>query len=55
MFETFSQAEAFLRAQAIQTIDRKPSDLRVRWRHVRILADGFNSALVSEGVGFDAC
>ena len=53
MFETFSQAEAFLRAQAIQMVDLKFSDLWGRWRHVSIPAAEFNSALMSEGVGFD--
>ena len=53
MFETFSQAEAFLRAQAIQMVDLKFSDLWGRWRHVSIPAAEFNSALMTEGVGFD--
>ena len=53
MFNDFSEAQSFVRENAIAMVDLKFCDLWGRWHHVTIPAARFIPSLMEKGVGFD--
>ncbi len=53
MFETFQQAQDFMRAEGVRMVDIKWSGLRGSWQHVTLSAAAFTPELMQAGVGFD--
>ncbi|MEA3309929.1 MAG: glutamine synthetase beta-grasp domain-containing protein, partial [Chloroflexota bacterium] len=53
MFDTFEEAVIFTKAEAIEMIDLKFSDLWGRWHHVTLPVSQFTPKLMENGVGFD--
>ena len=53
MFQTFEDAQAFIRDRRIAVIDLKFCDLWGRWHHVTVPAARFTADVMEKGVGFD--
>lgn len=53
MFNSYSEAEKFIKEHQIRMVDLKFSDLAGRWHHVTISSSEFTPQLLSNGVGFD--
>ncbi|MEW6094326.1 MAG: glutamine synthetase beta-grasp domain-containing protein, partial [Chloroflexota bacterium] len=53
MFQTFEQAQKYVRDYNIEMIDLKFCDLWGRWHHLTIPASQFEHDLMEKGVGFD--
>jgi glutamine synthetase len=54
MFHNFEEASRFVADHDIKMVDLKYTDLWGRWHHVTVPASQFTTALLEEGVGFDA-
>ncbi|NLT37463.1 MAG: type I glutamate--ammonia ligase [Methanomassiliicoccus sp.] len=53
MYETFEEAQEFIKANNIKMIDFKMIDLDGRWRHLTIPASKFKESIFQFGIGFD--
>ncbi len=53
MFQTFEQAQKYVRDYSVEMIDLKFCDLWGRWHHLTIPASQFGHDLMEKGVGFD--
>lgn len=53
MFQTFEQAQKYVRDYSIEMIDLKFCDLWGRWHHLTIPASQFEPNMMQEGIGFD--
>lgn len=53
MFNTFSEARAYVHKHGFKMIDLKFTDLAGRWHHVTLPVSQFNEHLMRDGVGFD--
>jgi glutamine synthetase len=53
MFETFEQAQRYVRDYGIEMIDLKFCDLWGRWHHLTIPASQFGPDIMQKGIGFD--
>ncbi len=53
MFETFEQAQRYVRDYGIEMIDLKFCDLWGRWHHLTIPASQFEPGIMQKGIGFD--
>ena len=53
MFQTFDQAQKYVRDYNIEMIDLKFCDLWGRWHHLTIPASQFTPDIMREGIGFD--
>jgi glutamine synthetase len=54
MFKDLTEARHFIADNDIKMVDLKYADLWGRWHHVTVPSNQFTSALLEEGVGFDA-
>ena len=53
MFQTFEQAQKYVRDYNIEMIDLKFCDLWGRWHHLTIPASQFAPDIMRDGIGFD--
>jgi len=53
MFQTFEQAQKYVRDYGVEMIDLKFCDLWGRWHHLTIPASQFEPDLMDTGIGFD--
>lgn len=53
MFQSFKEAQQFVKEQNIQSIDLKFADLWGRWHHLTTPASQFTPKLMERGFGFD--
>lgn len=53
MFETFEQAQKYVRDYHVAIIDLKFCDLWGRWHHLTIPASQFDESVLEKGIGFD--
>jgi glutamine synthetase len=53
MFQTFEQAQKYVRDYNVEMVDLKFCDLWGRWHHLTIPAGQFEPDIMSNGIGFD--
>ncbi len=53
MFQTFDEAEVYIRERGMAMLDLKFSDLWGRWHHLTLPSKQFTRSLMEKGVGFD--
>jgi glutamine synthetase len=53
MFQTFEQAQKYVKDYSIEMVDLKFCDLWGRWHHLTIPASQFEPELMDKGIGFD--
>ncbi len=53
MFQTFEQAQKYVRDYGVEMVDLKFCDLWGRWHHLTIPAGQFEPEIMEKGIGFD--
>ncbi|MCL2029374.1 MAG: type I glutamate--ammonia ligase [Deltaproteobacteria bacterium] len=53
MFNDLRQAKEFFQANGIKMVDFMMTDLKGRWRHLTMPADGLTEHILKNGIGFD--